>query len=128
MTTYLLDSSIIIDTLNGRRNRATLLRELLLEGHSLACSSIQVSEVCAGMKAHEEDATEEFLRSLEFYGVTWAIARSAGILKRDYARRGITLTLADATIAAVALAHEITLVTDNAKDYPMPDLRRYPLP
>jgi predicted nucleic acid-binding protein len=64
---------------------------------------------------------------LEYYEVTWEIARLAGVLKRDYSRRGITLALADATIAAVALTHRLTLITDNVRHYPMRDLQRYAL-
>jgi predicted nucleic acid-binding protein len=127
MTTYLLDTSVIIDALNGKRNRPALLKQLLDDGHLLGCSSIQVTEVYAGMRPQEEVATEEFLRSLEYYAVTWAIARAAGILKCDYARRGLSLALADVTIAAVAPAHQLTLITDDARHYPMKDLRRYPL-
>ena len=56
------------------------------------------------MRQKEEAATEEFLRSLEYYHLTWAVARLAGLLKRDYWQKGTTLTVADATIGAVALA------------------------
>jgi len=38
------------------------------------------------------------------------------------------VTIADATIAAVALAHKLTLMTDNIKDFPMKELVLYPLP
>ena len=55
------------------------------------------------------------------------MARLAGLLKRDLARKGTTVTVADATIAAVALVHELTLMTDNVKDFPMNELRLYPL-
>lgn len=125
MTTYLLDTTVIIDALNGKRSRDTLLKQLVREGHLLACTSIQVTEVYAGVRPHEEAVTEELLRSLEYYEVTWQIAREAGALKRDYARKGVTLALADVTIAAVALAHQLTLITDNTRHYPMKDLLLY---
>lgn len=80
------------------------------------------------MRAKEEQATEEFLRSLDYYHLTWPVARLAGLLKRDLARKGTTITVADATIAAVALVHELTLMTDNIKDFPMKELTLYPLP
>jgi hypothetical protein len=56
------------------------------------------------------------------------VARIAGLLKRDYGRKGQTLTVADATIAAVAVFHALTLVTDNVRDFPMKELSLYPLP
>ncbi|HWF11851.1 MAG TPA: type II toxin-antitoxin system VapC family toxin [Bryobacteraceae bacterium] len=128
MATYLLDTSVIIDVLNDKRGRRDLLLGIVREGHLLACCPINVTEIYAGLRPKEEDATEEFLSSLEYYHLTWPVARLAGMLKRDHRRRGQTLTLADITIAAVALVHELTLMTDNVKDFPMKDLRLYPLP
>jgi predicted nucleic acid-binding protein len=126
--TYLLDTSVIIDALNGKRGRRELLLGLVKQGHLLACCPINVTEVYAGMRHKEEVSTEEFLRSLEYYHLTWPVARLAGLLKRDHARKGITVTVADATIAAVALVHELTLMTDNVKDFPMKELTLYSLP
>jgi predicted nucleic acid-binding protein len=68
------------------------------------------------------------LQSLQYYPVTWPVARLAGELKRDYSRKGVTLDTTDATIAAVTLYHELTLITDNLKHYPMKQLDLYPLP
>ena len=36
MATYLLDTSVIIDALNGKHNRDQILKELLQQGHLLA--------------------------------------------------------------------------------------------
>jgi predicted nucleic acid-binding protein len=128
VATYLLDTSVIIDALNDKRSRRDLLLGLLKQGHLLACCPINVSEVYAGLRPKEETATEQFLRSLEYYHLTWPVARLAGLLKRDYGRKGKTVTIADATIVAVAMVHELTLMTDNAKDFPMKELTLYPLP
>ena len=128
MATYLLDTSVIIDALNGKRGRRELLLGLVKQGHLLACCAINVTEVYAGLRPTEESATEEFLRSLEYYHLTWSVARLAGLLKRDYRRKGATLTVADVTIAAVALVNELTLMTDNVKDFPMKELVLYSLP
>ena len=128
MATYLLDTSVLIDALLGGRGRDRLLKELLLEGHLLACCPINVAEIYAGMRPQEEARTEQFLRSLRYYDLSWEVARRAGLLKGDYARRGITLTLADAMIAAVALSYRLPLLTDNVKHFPMKDLELYPLP
>ena len=127
MTTYLLDTSIIIDVLNGKRDRDQLLQALLTQGDLLACCPVNIGEVYAGMRAKEEAATEKFLQSLDFYEITWNIAKLAGLLKRDYSKKGQTLSLPDTTIAAVALGYNLTLITDNIKHYPMPELKLYPL-
>jgi predicted nucleic acid-binding protein len=128
MTTYLLDTSVIIDVLNDKRNRDQLLKGLLSQGDMLACCAVNVSEVYAGMRPKEEAKTETLLQSLEYYEITWDVAKLAGFLKRDYSKKGQTLSLSDTTIAAVALEYNLTLITDNLKHYPMPQLKLYSLP
>lgn len=128
MASYLLDTSVIIDALNGKRNRRNLLLDLLRQGHLLACCSINITEVYAGLRPKEERATEEFLHSLEYCHITWPVARLAGLLKRDHARKEVAITVSDATIAAVAIAHQLTLMTDNIKDFPMKELILYAFP
>lgn len=127
MATYFLDTSVIIDALNNKRGRQDLLLDLLRQGHLLACCAVNVAEVYAGLRPKEEKATEEFLRSLEYYHITWPVARLAGLLKRDHAKKGIAVSIADATIAAVAIAYDLPLLTDNVKDFKMKDLTLYPL-
>jgi hypothetical protein len=126
--TYLLDSDVIIDALNGKKDRHVLLDGLLRERRLLACCAINVTEIYAGVRPHEEERTREFIDCLSYYLVTREVAREAGLLKRHWSRKGTTLSLADATIAAVALAYELPLITGNAKHYPMPELRLVPLP
>ncbi len=117
MPTYLLDTSVIIDALNGKRGRGQLFKELLQQGHLLACCSINVTEVYAGFRSHEEARTRELLESLQYFPISRPVVRLAGLLKRDYGRNGITLATTDATLAAVTIHHELTLITDNLKHY-----------
>jgi tRNA(fMet)-specific endonuclease VapC len=126
--TYLLDSSVLIDALNGRNGRPRLLAQLSQQDILLACCSVNVTEVYIGMRPGEEVQTTKFLTSLEFYPVTWEAARLAGDLFRQWRQKGQTLGLADVTIAAVALTHKLALVTDNQKHFPMPELQLLALP
>jgi tRNA(fMet)-specific endonuclease VapC len=125
---YLLDSNVIIDTLNDRHDRPRLLAELSHQDILLACCSINVTEVYMGMRPGEETKTKRFLRSLEFYHVTWEAAQLAGDLFREWRQKGQTLALSDVTIAAVALTQKLMLVTDNKKHFPMPELQIVLLP
>ena len=126
-STCLLDSAVIIDALNDRNGRGRLLEELLSEGTLLACCPINVTEVYMGMRPNEAGKTDEFLASLEFYPVTWEIAKNAGALYRQWRQKGHTLALPDLMIAAVGMSNRLQLATDNPKDFPMPELRLYPL-
>jgi predicted nucleic acid-binding protein len=125
MATYLLDTTVIIDVINGKRSRDQLLTDLLENGHLLACCAINVIEVYAGMRPAEESRTAAFLETLKYYPITWEVARLAGLIKRDFRKKGVTLSATDVTIAAVALEYQLTLVTDNVKHYPMKELDLY---
>jgi len=128
MSTFLLDTSVIIDALNNKRDRAALLLGLVESGHLLDCCPINITEVYAGMRPNEAVATGEFLASLRYIPIEPEAARLAGELKREHARKGITLNLGDAIIAAAAIHNELTLLTDNIRDFPMKGLSVYPLP
>ena len=126
MTVFLPDTNILVDALNGKRERRDLLRELILSGNSLACCSVTVAEVYSGMRPHEAARTDELVLSLDWYDITRAISRHAGRLRFEWARQGITLSLADTLLAATALEHGLTLITGNRKHFPMPELSVHP--
>lgn len=60
------------------------------------------------------------------HGVKLWVARLAGELKRNYARKGKTLNLGDVIVAAVAIYNELTLLTDNLKDFSYEELTAIP--
>jgi predicted nucleic acid-binding protein len=124
----LLDSSVLIDVLRSRAGRREWLADLVSRGDTLATSALNLAEVYAGMRPEEEERTKALLNSLECYEITASVAETAGKLKRQWAKRGRPLTLADTIIAAVALEHRCPLATDNRKDFPMPELQLYELP
>jgi predicted nucleic acid-binding protein len=128
MATILLDTSVIIDAINNKKNRRQFLRDLVQQGNILACCPINITEVYAGLRPHEEQNTANFLQALDFYPLTRTIAERAGLLKRDFSKQGETLNLGDVIIAATALHNRLTLLTDNVKDFPMEGLSLQPLP
>jgi len=124
----LLDTSILIDVLRLKNQRREWLAELVRDGHTLSTTTLNIAEIYAGMRPSEETRTEALLSGLELYELTGTSARLAGQLKNTWARKGHTLTLADAIVAAIAIEHGCALLTDNQKDFPMPELQLYPLP
>ncbi len=78
-------------------------------------------------EAGEEVATAALIDRLFYYDVTQDVAKQAGSLRYQWRRQGYTLSLADATIAAVALHHNLALLTDNRKHFPMPELALPPM-
>jgi len=119
---YLLDTTVIIDCLRGRKEVVEFLTKLASEGLVVGCCAINIAEVYAGMKENERQVTKKFLDSLEYYEMTRNLAELAGEYKREYAGKGITLSLSDVIIAAVTISNNLILVTDNLRHYPMPEL------
>jgi predicted nucleic acid-binding protein len=124
----LLDTSILIDVLRHRNQRSKFLAELVRGGHTLSTTTLNIAEVYAGMRPAEETTTEALLSGLELYELNGSSARLAGKLKNTWARKGHSLTLADTIVAAVAIERGCALLTDNRKDFPMPEVHLYPLP
>ena len=118
---------MLIDVLHSKRNRPSQLRELVDFGHNLATSVINIAEVYAGLRQGEEAETEAFLEDLVPYVVDSAVARRAGLLKNAFARKGRTFALPDMVVAATALQHNLTLITDNYKDFQIPELKLHRL-
>src|ERR1700686_4421817 len=98
----LLDTSVLIDALRLRRGRRQWLAEMVRGGHTLATSALNIAEVYSGMRSEEEERTKAFLNALECHDITPTVAEVAGGLKRQWAQKGRTLTLADTLVAAVA--------------------------
>lgn len=123
----LLDTSVIIDLLRARQRRRELLAQLLRDGHKAVTSVVNLAEIYAGIRPAEIAAVEMFLARFECYPVTRAIARRAGMMKNEWQRRGRTLALPDTMIAAIAIEHDLILMTDNRRDFFMPEVQLYPL-
>jgi predicted nucleic acid-binding protein len=102
VTVFLPDTSVLIDALKRSPKRTQLLRTLLSQGHSLASCAITVGEIYSGMHPSEAAATSEFFSTLIWVDTTAAVARKAGMLRYEWARQGVTLTLTDTMIAATA--------------------------
>lgn len=125
---FLVDTSVLIDALNGKRRRSEALQDLLQQGHMLASCAITVAEVYAGMHPSEAKPTNALLSGLRYYDMTDEVARIAGRFKYDWARKGQILSLADVLIAATAFHYHLTLITDNAGHFPMPEITLHNLP
>jgi predicted nucleic acid-binding protein len=60
---------------------------------------------------------------LRFLDTTREAAARAGRYQAEFEKRGVTIHTADALIAGTARAHGAILLTDNAQDFPMRDIK-----
>jgi predicted nucleic acid-binding protein len=54
-------------------------------------------------------------------------SRLAGELRQNWLRKGKTFSVPDMIIAAICITEKLTLVTDNRKDFAMPEVKLHPL-
>lgn len=122
---FLIDSDVIIWALRGQKETLELLRTLQSAGIP-ACSPISIIEVKLGAKSGEERKTNVFLDSLEVYPLDHQVADKASECITECRRKGTTLGIPDAIIAATCITHGLTLVTYNTKHYPLAEIKFYP--
>lgn len=123
MSGYLLDTMFLIRFLRGEGRTVSWMRRMAEEGHLLACSAVNVAEIYSCMKERERPATEALLESLRCFPVSFDVARQGGELRAKFRSKGRDISLPDAIIGATAHAHDLVLVTENRKDFPMPGLK-----
>jgi predicted nucleic acid-binding protein len=120
---YLLDSTVVIDWLNGIPEAAALLSDLVLRGHTLALNAAGVAEIYSGLAEDELRVADQFVDDCEYWDFSLEDAVLAGAYRYKYARQGITLSVPDMLMAAQAVSRDATLVTGNIKHFPMPELK-----
>ena len=117
----LLDTTVLIDALRGRPAGQRLLG-LRSSGQVPWVCAINVEEVWRGVRAGEEPAVTRLFNGLRIAALGRSEGERAGVWRRTFAARGVTLAQADCLIAAAAVAVGARLATGNPKDFPMPEL------
>lgn len=128
MNLLLIDTNIIIDALKKKRGRADYLESLAFHGFTLSLCAVVLAELYTGVSQSDVSKVEGMTRDFVFLATNAELARMAGLFRKRYREQGVSLSIPDCLIAAVAIHYNVMLLTDNQKDFPMPELRLYPLP
>ena len=123
MTDHLLDSTALVDYFRRRRIVIDLLERLEAQGHRLAVCAVGLAEVYSGFDAQQRMENDPVADRSLYYETTPAAAEEAGRYRYEFARMGIRLSATDSLIAAVAIANDAILVTNNVRDFPMDGIR-----
>lgn len=129
MISYLLDSSVIIDYLRGKKEVVNLLDNL--EG-ILTSSVICLAELYEGVHRVKNSQTLEnqvdtFFSSLShLYEIDIKVGKSFGEIRAKLKLSGEVIEDLDILIGATCLVHELTLLTKNRKHFShIPNLKIY---
>jgi predicted nucleic acid-binding protein len=120
---FLLDTTVLIDASRHREPARSWLQEVLGLSSEVGVCVVTIAEFFAGLRPDERPRWEAFVNELTYWGTTREMAKQAGIYRYEYARRGQTILTADSLIAATAAAVGAVLVTENVKDFPMPEIK-----
>lgn len=115
-TSYLLDTSVIIDYLRLQEKEKTVLFQLSALQTHLFISVLTYAELFAGTKVWESKQTmlslESVLSGLTVLPLNLPTARLGGKIRSLY-----KIDIVDSMIAATALLNDLTLSTSNFKDF-----------
>jgi len=118
---YLLDTNTCIVYLRGRSEQVTqAMRQV--QADDIALCAIVVAELYEGahrsaQQAHNLARVAEFVARFIILPFDTAAAEIAGRHGADLAARGMPIGAHDLQIAAIALAHGLTLVTHNTREF-----------
>jgi predicted nucleic acid-binding protein len=120
--TVLVDSDILIEVSRGR-NSDIVSRWMDLSNSDAAVlySPVSMAELWAGARPNEHDALNNLFRALTCAPIDKEAGDQAGAWLRKY-RLSHGVEVADALIAAGAVANHAQLWTRNRKHYPMKDV------
>ena len=122
MAKYILDTTVLVDFLNGRREAVDLVDSLAHRGNQLGVCCVSVAELYAGTDRNRRAAVDRLIEAMNYHDVSLAAAQEAGRYRYEFARRGTALSTTDTLIAATAIAEGATLITANPRDFPMEEI------
>jgi predicted nucleic acid-binding protein len=119
VASVLLDTTILIDLLRGRPDAARRLHALRGAGDAPCVCAVNVEETVRGLRPRELASARALFAGLRIAPLGAAEGWQAGEWRREFARRGRTLSQADCLVAAAALSLGGRLATGNPRDFPM---------
>jgi predicted nucleic acid-binding protein len=119
MGSVLLDTTVVIDLLRGRRGALARLLALRDAGDAPYVCAINVEETVRGLRPDERARVRTLFAGLREAPLGSTEGWIAGEWRRDFSARGVTLSQADCLVAASAAAIGGRLATGNPRDFPM---------
>ncbi len=127
MRKFLVDTDILADFFHDRAYAKELLSALRKRGE-IFVSILSITELRTGFTPKQAQFfIPRLYRIVHISPITIRSAELAGELRYRYQTLGRLLSTVDTLIAATAIVEECDLVTGNRKDFPMSEVKIYPL-
>ena len=123
MHRFMLDTTVLIDLSRRRPGAMQGVWDLVGRDGVLGACAISLAEFYSGAPQGRDPAMDRFLRRLAYWSISPYVATRAGDDRFRMARRGVTLSMTDALIAATARARQAAVVTANVRHFPLEDVR-----
>jgi predicted nucleic acid-binding protein len=117
MTTYLLDTTVLIDLAKGVPSAREHLRGFVEQGDGLAVCAVTVAEFYSGIRPGEHTETDRLIGSFAYWDISRQVAMAAGELRLSAAGAGRRPTTTDMLIAALALSRRAVVLSDDTRHY-----------
>jgi len=120
LVNYTLDTDIVIEVLKGTATVVERMDALPIET-SICITGLTVYELYKGVfsigERRREQDVEEFIENVEILQLDEDIERKAGEIYADLRKKGELISDADILIAAIVLANDSVLVTNNTDHF-----------
>jgi len=118
---YLLDTNVWIEVLKGKNLRLVEKFARILTSEIVVCSPIR-AEIMHGAEKYNNSVSrkEDVVRALDMaisLPFDNPCADQYGMIRHDLERRRCVIGPMDLQIAAIALVHDLTLVTGNVAEF-----------
>jgi tRNA(fMet)-specific endonuclease VapC len=129
LTRFLLDTNVCIRLLSPKRSELLVAKLNLLHSEQVFLCSIAKAELyygaCRSSRQEENLALlDQFFSAFVTLPFDERCERIYGQIRADLTRKGTLIGPNDLLIGAIALAHQMTLVTHNVREFRrLPDLR-----
>jgi len=119
--TYLLDTNVCIRYLNGRSQQVANRLQTIPPTEIAVCSIVKAELFYGSRRSrHPERSLQvqhQFLLPLFSFPFDDIAADAYANIRADLAERGLPIGPNDLMIAAIAVAHELVLVTHNVREF-----------